>query len=148
MRDSFTPPETPRLGIRVRRSQSRRHFFKTHFRVFIADREVGVHSISPLWLEDPDPLDGIPQTVTLRRAASTDRLFFAWRSGISAGRDDARDVTIVQLDGPDGGAVNIWRLRTAVPLRWSGPDLDAQSDDIAFEEIEVTYDEIEWRRSV
>ena len=54
----------------------------------------------------------------------------------------------IYLLGPDGKPVNIWRLRTAVPLRWSGPDLDARSGELAFEEVEVTYDKIEWRTSV
>jgi hypothetical protein len=148
MRDSFTPAVTPRLGIRALRRPARHPFFRASYRVFVADREVGVQSVSPLRLGEPDSDGASGKSVTLRRAVSTDRLFFAWRSSVAAGRDDARDVTIVQLDRPDGRAINIWRLRTAVPVRWSGPGFDAQSDEIACEEIEVTYDKIEWRRSV
>lgn len=149
MPTSFTPPQTPSIGIRVLRREPKHPYFKADFRVFIGDKEIGIQSISPLRLEDPDPIDGeILQTVTLRRAVSRDRTLFAWRAAIAAGKDDARDVTIVQLSGPEGAALNIWRLRTAVPLRWDGPDFDAQSDELAVEEIEVTYTHIEWRASV
>jgi len=148
MPDTFTPPVTPPLGITVLRRPPPHPFWKANFRVFIADKEIGIHSISPLELANPDPIEKTPQTVILRRAISTDRTLFMWRAAIVAGKDDARDVTIVQLAGPDGKAINIWRLRTAVPLRWNGPDFDAQSSEIAIEEIEVTYDKIEWRTSV
>ncbi len=144
MPDGFTPAVTPRIGISVLRRPPRHPYVGGNFRVFIRDREIGIHSISPLALENPNPLDRTPQTVVLRRAVSTDRTLWAWRAAIVAGKDDARDVTIVQLTHPDGKAINIWRLRSAVPLRWSGPGLDAQSDCIAFEEIEVTYDTILW----
>jgi hypothetical protein len=123
---------------------------KSGFLVFIADQEVGIHSMSPLQLEDPDPVDGeILQTVVLRRAISTDRTFHQWRTAIADEKDDARDVTIAQLHGDpvDRRVINIWRLRTAWPIRWSGPDFDAHSDEIAFEELEVTYGRIEWRGS-
>ncbi len=145
MPDSFTPPVTPSLGIAVLRRPPRHPYSRGNFRVFIANKEIGIHSISPLGLEGTDRPDGENvQTVTLRRAVSQDHSLYLWRAAIVAGKDDARDVTIVQLTGPDGKAVNIWRLRTAVPLRWSGPDFDAQSTEIAFEEIEVTYDRIQW----
>ncbi len=144
MPEGFTPAVTPRLGISVLRRPPLHPYYGADFRVFIADREIGIQSISPLRLEDPDPVDGAPQTVTLRRAVSTDRSLYAWRAAIVAGKDDARDVTVVQLTHPDGKAINIWRLRSAVPLRWSGPELDAQSGEIAFEELEITYDTILW----
>jgi hypothetical protein len=147
--DSFTPPQTPSLGIRVVRRGPKHPYFKADFRVFIGDKEIGIQSLSPLRLGDPDPVDGeILQTVTLRRAVSRDQTLFAWREAIAAGKDDARDVTIVQLASPEGVVLNIWRLRTAVPLRWDGPDFNAQSDEIAVEEIEVAYTGIEWRTSV
>ncbi len=144
MPDGFTPAVTPRIGISVLRRPPRHPFGATDFRVFIADKEIGIHSITPLALENPDPLDKTPQTVTLRRAVSTDRTLYAWRAAIALGKDDARDVTIVQLSQANGKAINIWRLRSAVPVRWSGPGLDAQTGGIAFEELEVTYDTILW----
>lgn len=146
---SFTPPRTPRIGIRVSRARLEHPLFKTHFRVFIGVEEIGIQAISPLHFEDADPLDDeVIQTVTMRRAVMLDRTLYTWRAAIAAGKDDARDVTIVLLDGPGGKPVGIWRLATAVPIRWSGPDLDALSSELAFEELEVTYDRIEWRSSV
>jgi hypothetical protein len=148
---TFTPPRTPRIGISVMRRMPPYPYPKSGFLVFIGDKELGIESISPLQLEDPDPVDGeILQTVVLRRAVSTDRTFHQWRTAITNDKDDARDVTIVQLHGDprERRAINIWRLRAAWPIRWSGPDFDARSDEIAFEELEVTYDQVEWRASV
>ncbi len=91
MPDSFTPPVTPSLGIAVLRRPPRHPYFRANFRVFIADKEIGIHSISPLELEDSDRLDGeVLRTVTLRRAVSQDRSLYAWRAAISAGKDDGR----------------------------------------------------------
>ena len=56
-------------------------------------------------------------------------------------------MTIVQLDAADGDPVNIWQLEDAVAIRWTGPDLDARSSGIAFEELELRYESIAWRSS-
>ena len=40
--------------------------------------------------------------------------------------------------------VNAWRLVRAWPCRWSGPAFDALRADIAFEEIELRFDDLVW----
>jgi phage tail-like protein len=40
--------------------------------------------------------------------------------------------------------VNAWRLTRAWPVRWSGPAFDAMSGEIAWEELELAYDDLEW----
>ena len=40
--------------------------------------------------------------------------------------------------------MNAWRFVRAWPIRWSGPDFDALRDDIAWEELELTFDDLLW----
>ena len=40
--------------------------------------------------------------------------------------------------------VNAWRLERAWPSRWSGPAFDAMSNDIAYEELEIAFDDLVW----
>lgn len=122
---------------------------RAHFRVFVGEQEVGIESLTPLhWLDGGHPDPELRQTVTLRRAVSTDRTLFAWRAAAAGSKGDARDVVIAQLDEPGGKPINVWRLERAVPIRWSGPALDALSGEIAYEELELRYDTISWRRSL
>ncbi len=119
------------------------------FRVMIADLELGFASVSQLTSEtDPETPPGRPANrhapVVLRRSISTDRALFDWRRRVVDGKDDRRDVTILQLSAPGGEVVNAWKLGGARPSRWSGPAFDALHDDIAMEEIELTYDDLVW----
>jgi phage tail-like protein len=80
----------------------------------------------------------------LRRALTTSTELYDWRRLIVAGKDDRRDVTIRQLSAPGGKIVNSWRLVRAWPCRWSGSAFDAMNNDIAYEELELTFDDLIW----
>jgi phage tail-like protein len=120
------------------------------FEVRIGDRELGFAEVGRLSSEtDPDALQPGREanrfaTVVLRRAITTSSELFDWRRAIVAGKDDRRDVTIRQLSAPGGKPVNTWRLVAARPVRWSGPAFDALHADIAFEEIELAFDDVVW----
>ena len=60
------------------------------------------------------------------------------------GKDDRRDVTIRQLSAPGGKVVNAWKLIRAWPRRWSGPGFQAMSNDIAYEALELAFDDMVW----
>ena len=122
------------------------------FEVRIGGRDVGFAQVSRLTSEtvahEPDgPRGNQLAPVVLRRALTTSSELYDWRRAIVEGKDDRRDVTIRQLSAPGGKPVNAWRLVRAWPVRWSGPDFDALVDDVAFEEIELTFDDIVWLRS-
>jgi phage tail-like protein len=53
-------------------------------------------------------------------------------------------VTIRQLSAPGGKIVNAWRLARAWPSRWSGPAFDAMGNGIAYEELELAFDDLVW----
>jgi phage tail-like protein len=121
----------------------------SHFQVLIDDREIGFASVGRLSSETdpdahPDKLAHRFASVVLRRAITTSTELFDWRRAIVAGKSDLRDVTIRQLSAPGGSVVNAWRLVRAWPCRWSGPTLDALDNNIAFEEIELMFDDLVW----
>lgn len=119
------------------------------FDVPIGDQEFGFADVGQLISETP--LDTNPDrpghrfaTVVLRRALTTSTALYEWRRRIVEGKNDRRDVTIRQLSAPGGKVVNAWRLVRAWPRRWSGPAFHAMSNDIAYEELELTFDDLVW----
>jgi phage tail-like protein len=119
------------------------------FEVLIGDRELGFAEVSRLTsetlMEEPRGRSvHVFAPVVLRRALTTSTELYEWRRRIVNGREDRRDVTIRLLSAPGGKEVNSWRLVKAWPSRWSGPTLNAMSGDIAFEELELTFDDLVW----
>ena len=118
----------------------------SHFRVLIGREELGFSEVSPLSSEaDPESGEQFAHVV-LRRALTDDTTLFDWRRAILDGKRDRRSVTIHQLDGAGGRIANSWRLVRAWPCRWSGPALNALESDIAFEEVELAFDDLLWLR--
>jgi phage tail-like protein len=118
------------------------------FEVEIGDREIGFAQVGPLASvtdasESREPVHRFAPVV-LRRALTTSTELYDWRRQIVGGRDDRRDVTVRQLSAPGGKVVNAWRLVRAWPSRWTGPSFDALRGDIAFEELELTFDDLVW----
>jgi phage tail-like protein len=122
------------------------------FEVRIGRREVGIAEIGGLSSETIISADDASSDrpihrfapVVLRRALTTSTDLFDWRRAIVAGKDDRRDVTISQLSAPGGRPVNAWRLVRAWPSRWSGPAFNALTDDVAIEELELTFEDLVW----
>jgi len=119
------------------------------FEVLIEDRELSFAAISRLTSETDTGANAGRRahrfaTVVLRRAITTSTELFDWRKRIVDGGDDRRDVTIRQRSAPGGDVVNAWRLVRAWPCRWSGPDFDALANDVACEELELTFDDLVW----
>ena len=119
------------------------------FEVLIGTREIGFSQVGRLTSETD--LHGPPDrpvhrfaTVVLRRALTTSTELYDWRRLIVDGKEDRRDVTIRQLSAPGGKIVNSWKLMRAWPCRWSGSGFDAMSNDIAYEELELTFDDLLW----
>ena len=122
------------------------------FRVLIDDVEFGVAEISRLSSTTDDDAAAAEaherrnrfETLVLRRALTRSRELYTWRRHILDGKDDRRTVTIHQLEAPDGRVANAWRLTAARPVRWSGPAFDAMESRIAYEEVELAFDDLLW----
>jgi len=119
------------------------------FEVLIGDREIGFADVSRLTSDTdfsvhPDRPAHRFVPVVLRRAMTTSTELYDWRRVIVSGKDDRRDVTIRQLSAPGGPVVNAWRLIRAWPCRWSGTAFDAMSNGVAYEELELIFDDLVW----
>jgi T4-like virus tail tube protein gp19 len=122
---------------------------RSHFRVLIGRRELGFSDVSRVTSATditlpPEQRRHRFETVLLRRALTASTELYEWRKAIVDGKDDRRMVTIHQLDGPAGKIVNSWRLVRAWPSRWSGPAFNALESGIAYEELELAFDDVVW----
>jgi len=121
----------------------------SYFRVLIGERELGFAEVSELSSKTDDGVPGQEhhqhfETVILRRALTRSTELYDWRRRIVDGADDRRDITIRQLESPDGAIANSWRLVDAWPCRWSGPAFNALSGEVAIEELELAFADLIW----
>jgi phage tail-like protein len=121
----------------------------SHFRVLIGRQEVGFCEVSRFTSETdlevpPGERRNRFETIVLRRALTRSTELYDWRRRVLDGVDDRRQVTIQQLEGAGGRIANTWRLVRAWPCRWSGPAFNALESGIAYEELELAYDDLVW----
>jgi phage tail-like protein len=121
----------------------------SYFRVEIDERELGFAEVSRLTSETDLTAPVADrrhrfETVVLRRALTRSTDLYDWRRRIVDGDDDRRVVTIHQLQTPGGRIANSWRLVDAWPCRWSGPAFNALESSVAYEELELAFDDLVW----
>jgi phage tail-like protein len=121
----------------------------SYFRVLIDERELGFAEVSRLTSETdlaaaPDAPVHRFETIVLRRALTTSSELYDWHRNVIDGKDDRRVVTIHQLEAPEGRIANSWRLSGAWPRRWSGPAFSAAESSVAYEELELAFDDLVW----
>jgi phage tail-like protein len=121
----------------------------SHFRVQIGRDEIGCCEVGRLTSETdltllPEERRHGFETVVLRRALTRNRDLYDWRRRIVEGARDRRSVTIRQLETAAGEVANSWRLVRAWPCRWSGPAFNALESGIAYEELELAFDDLVW----
>jgi phage tail-like protein len=63
---------------------------------------------------------------------------WGWHQDVSAGHVRRRNGTIYLLNKAQA-PVLWWHFREALPLKWNGPDLQAESAAVAFETVELTH---------
>jgi phage tail-like protein len=126
-------------------------FTGAHFRVLIGETEVGFCHVSRLHVADgqaaPKEADAVrPRaSVVLRRALSQDKALYRWRQRTAAGKEDPQVITVHQCEAGGERILNTWLLHGCRPMRWSGPEFNALSGDVLWEEIEVSWERLEWR---
>jgi phage tail-like protein len=81
------------------------------------------------------------QNLVLRWPSDDNTELTDWHQRIREGQPDRRNVSIVLLD-ETGSARIRWNVIAAWPAKWEGPSLNAESNDIATETIELTHEGI------
>ncbi|HSL74036.1 MAG TPA: phage tail protein [Ilumatobacteraceae bacterium] len=81
-------------------------------------------------------------TITLKREFNGNREFWDWHDKMCKGEKLYTDGSIV-LHDLAGTEVDRWNVLKAWPSKWSVSDLDAGSDDVLVEEIELQIEGLE-----
>lgn len=92
-----------------------------------------------LWSAPPEP-----GRLVMSRAFDGDRTLYEWRREAMSGKPAVRDIAIRHLDRSSKNSLHLWQISRAWPLRWTGPRYDALHGGLAFEEIEVVFNDLTW----
>jgi len=76
--------------------------------------------------------------LVLKRGLGDLLYLWKWYEGVMQGRIQRRAVAI-SLKAAQGSGGRTWKFRDACPVKWTGPDLRANTSAIAFEAIELVH---------
>ena len=80
--------------------------------------------------------------VTLKRGVVGDTTLWRWIKTVLDGQVQRADGTITLLD-ESRQAVMTWRFRRAWPCKWTGPTLNATTNEVALETLEICHEGLE-----
>ena len=81
--------------------------------------------------------------ITLKRGiVKGDSDFFKWINTQQMSTVERRDITISLLDETHA-PIMTWKVRSAFPVKYTGPDLNGEASDVAMEELELTHEGLE-----
>lgn len=82
--------------------------------------------------------------ITLRYGLTASRMLWDWLTSILEGRVERKNVSIILLDneGRDREVAR-WNLIDAWPKEWRGTPLDAMGNQVAIEEVVLTFNSME-----
>lgn len=76
--------------------------------------------------------------ITLKRGVAGPELWQWFREGLYDGKVKRNNVSIILYSG-DRKKAKRWNLSDAYPIKWSGPDLKADGNNVAIETIEFVH---------
>ncbi len=79
--------------------------------------------------------------LTLKRGIGFDTTLWDWHYGFVTGEGKRRDGTITLLDEARDPSV-IWFFRRGLPIKYTGPSLNATQNTVAIETIEIAHEGI------
>jgi phage tail-like protein len=83
--------------------------------------------------------------ITLKRGVTQNDTLLAWLNKSSGeqfaanGNQLTRSTAAITLVGPSGDRLRAWEFDGAFPVKWSGPNFNVSSTDMAVEELEITH---------
>ena len=80
--------------------------------------------------------------ITLSRGFTDDSKLWEWRAKAMKGAVERHDISITLLDNL-GNARITWHLFECWPTSWTGPSLDATSDEVAIEQLTLACERVE-----
>lgn len=79
--------------------------------------------------------------VTLKRGITSNSELWKWRENLMKGNAERREISIVLLDHTGTEKIR-WNLTSCWPVTWSGADLNATSEELAIETLELAHEGI------
>jgi phage tail-like protein len=79
--------------------------------------------------------------ITLKRGLTDSDKLWQWRQSVVDGKAERKNVSIVLLDEAREEKWR-WNVRNAWPSKWTGPTLNATSNDVAIETLEIIHEEM------
>jgi phage tail-like protein len=80
--------------------------------------------------------------IVLRRGVTKDAELWNWRQTVIDGRVERKNGSIILLDDDRTDVVR-WNFRNGWISKWEGPDLNAASNEVAIETIEIAHEGLE-----
>ena len=78
--------------------------------------------------------------ITLKRGVfKGDNEFYNWYNQIKLNKPERRDITISLLD-EEHNPVMVWKLVNAWPTKITSPDLKANGNEVAIEQVEIAHE--------
>jgi phage tail-like protein len=96
--------------------------------------------------QDPNHVRKLPglnkyAPLTLKRGITDSPDFWKWRQSVIEGRTERRNGSVILLD--EAGQEKLrWNFFEAWPSKWTGPGLNATSNAVAIETIEIVHEEL------
>jgi phage tail-like protein len=79
--------------------------------------------------------------ITLKRGLTDSEVLWNWHQDVVNGKIDRKSGFIILLDS-EGNEKWRWHFVNAYPMKWTGPDLRADSNTVAVESIELAHNGI------
>lgn len=80
--------------------------------------------------------------ITLKRGMGLTDDLWVWHYDYVQGKGKRRD-GVIALMSEAGIPVKVWVFKRGIPLKWTGPTLNASQDAVAIEEMEITHEGLE-----
>jgi phage tail-like protein len=82
-----------------------------------------------------------PSNLILKRGIADNDTFWNWHQDVVHGNIERKNGTIYLLDAERQPAIS-WNFFGAYPVKWTGPDLRAESNTVAVETVELAHEGI------
>jgi phage tail-like protein len=80
--------------------------------------------------------------ITLKRGITLDPLLRQWHRNLLQGRSERRDGLIVLLN-ETREPVLAWKFERGLPVKWTGPNLNAGQNEASIETLEIAHERLE-----
>jgi len=80
-----------------------------------------------------------PSSLVLKRGITDSTQLWSWFCDVLQGNIQRKSLDVVLMDS-SGADQRRWTLRNAYPVKWTGPELKAQSSEVAIESLELAHE--------